>query len=105
MAESRDANDPRGLLRALRREAQDELDRQQQHDTGGQEHASAAERRGEAAVTSSPEAETVRELARSTHEQSDADALAVPRGDAATGGGGNAARGEPPMPGEKGREP
>lgn len=102
MAESRDANDPRKPMRGLRREADEELEYEQQHDTGGQEHATAAERRGEAAAAESPEeAATAREIARSTREQSDADALAVPRGDAVTGGGGNAARGEPPSPDEE----
>ncbi len=104
MAESRDANDPRKAMRALRREVQEELEGEQQHDTGGQEHASLAERRGEAAAAESPaEAETAREIGRATREQSDAGALAVPRGDAATGGGGNATRSEPPVPDEEGR--
>lgn len=99
MAESRDTNDPRDLMRGMRREALAEEQEEQQHDSGGQEHATAAERQGQGASTA--ERETAREIARTTRQQSDADALAVPRGDAATGGGGSATRGEPQAPGEE----
>ncbi len=105
MGDSRDANDPRTPMKALQREADEELEFEEQHDTGGQEHASRAEREGKAAAAESPQEQaTAEEIARVTREQSDADALAVPRGDAVTGGGGNATRGEPPMPGEGGEE-
>ncbi len=101
MGESRDVNDPRDQMRGMRKEVRAEQEGTEQRDTGGQEHATAAERRGEAAsVESLDEAEMDREAARATQDQSDADALAVPRGDAGTGGGGNAGRSEPPMPGE-----
>ncbi len=101
MGESRDVNDPRDQMRGMRKEVRAEQEGTEQRDTGGQEHASAAERRGEAASVESPdEAELDREAARATLDQSDADALTVPRGEAVTGGG-NDSRGEPPMPGEK----
>ena len=96
MAESRDANDPRDTMSEMRRQALREQDEQVQQDTGGQERATAGQRRGEA--VSPEEAEHTREIARSTAQQSDADALAVPRGDAVTGGGGNQTRGEAPIP-------
>jgi hypothetical protein len=102
MGESRDVTDPRDELRGMSKEVRAEQEGEEQHDTGGQEHASAAERRGEAASAESPdEAEMDREAARATQDQSDADALAVPRGDPVTGGGGNAGRTEPPFPGEE----
>ncbi len=97
MGESRDANDPRDQMRGMRKEVRAEQEGEEQHDTGGQEHASGAERRGEAASAGSPaEAEMDREAARATLDQSDADALAVPRGDPVTGGGGNATTGSDP---------
>ncbi|HYD39358.1 MAG TPA: hypothetical protein VEB43_00885 [Anaeromyxobacter sp.] len=96
MAESRDANDPGETMSGMRREALQEHDWEVQHDTGGQERASPGQRRGE---TLSPEEEEhAREIARTTAQQSDADALAVPRGDAVTGGSGNQTRGEAPIP-------
>lgn len=98
MGESRDVNDPRDAMRGMRKEAEVEQEWSEQHDTGGQEHATAAERRGEAASVESPdEAETAREIARATRQQSEADRLAVPRGEAVTGGGGNVTRDEPPV--------
>lgn len=99
MAERRDANDPRDAMSGMRREALQEHDREVPHDTGGQERATAGERRGEA--LSPEEEERVREIARTTRQQSDAGALAVPRGDAVTGGGGNRTRGEAPVPDEE----
>lgn len=98
MAESRDANDPRDTMSGVRREALAEHDWEVQHDTGGQERATPAQREGEA--VSPEEAEYAESIARTTREQSDADALHVPRGDAVTGGGGNATRGEAPVPDE-----
>lgn len=44
MGESRDANDPRDLLRAMNKEARREFEGTEQADTGGQEHASRADR-------------------------------------------------------------
>ncbi len=55
MGESRDANDPRDQMRGMRKEALAEQEGEEQHDTGGQEHASAAEREGEAASAEPPE--------------------------------------------------
>ena len=40
MAESRDANDPRDLLRALNKEERAEFEDEEAGDTGGREHAS-----------------------------------------------------------------
>ncbi|HEX9309098.1 MAG TPA: hypothetical protein VF894_16510 [Anaeromyxobacter sp.] len=100
MADSRDANDPRDLLRALRKEARAEFDRSEGSDTGGQEHASRADREG-----IPPEHRPVEAAAedrdRASREQTDAGTLRMPRGDAATSGGGNRTRGPtPPGPGE-----
>jgi hypothetical protein len=44
MGESRDANDPRDELRAMNKQARSEFEREQEGDTGGQEHASRADR-------------------------------------------------------------
>jgi hypothetical protein len=46
MSESRDSNDPRDAMRELRKEAREELERAEAEQTGGQEHASRAERAG-----------------------------------------------------------
>jgi hypothetical protein len=46
MGTSRDANDPRDQLRALNKEERAEFDEAERDDTGGQEHASRAERDG-----------------------------------------------------------
>ncbi len=101
MGESRDANDPRDAMREMTKEARAEQEGEEQRDRGGQEHASAGERQGEAASAESPaEAEMDREAARATLDLSDADALGGPRGDPVTGGGGNATRTEAPFPGE-----
>ncbi|HZZ84965.1 MAG TPA: hypothetical protein VFE30_10545 [Anaeromyxobacteraceae bacterium] len=59
MATSRDANDPRDLMRELRREAQRDFEEREQGDSGGREHqgpedaprAPTREARGAAAVT------------------------------------------------------
>jgi hypothetical protein len=44
--ESRDANDPRDMMRGMRKQARAEFERTQQGDSGGQEHASRADREG-----------------------------------------------------------
>ncbi len=104
MAQSRDANDPGDLLRGLRKQERAEFDREEAEDTGGQEHASREDREGIPAERRAVE-RAAEGSARSTEEQSDADALRVPRGDAVTGGGGQATRGPPPKigpePGKK----
>ncbi|MGC4000646.1 MAG: hypothetical protein QM767_25640 [Anaeromyxobacter sp.] len=46
MGESRDARDPRDLLRAMRKEAEAEFEAEEAHDAGGQAHASARARAG-----------------------------------------------------------
>jgi hypothetical protein len=46
MSESRDSNDPRDAMRALRKEERAELERAEAEQTGGQEHASRDERAG-----------------------------------------------------------
>jgi hypothetical protein len=46
MGTSRDANDPRDQLRAMNKEARAEFERDEVDDTGGQEHASRADREG-----------------------------------------------------------
>ncbi len=48
MSESRDANDPRDAMRALRKEERADLERAEAEQTGGQEHASRGEREGAA---------------------------------------------------------
>lgn len=50
MSESRDANDPRDLLRAMRKEAEREFEATEAGDTGGQEHASGEDRDGRPAA-------------------------------------------------------
>jgi hypothetical protein len=76
MSESRDANDPRDLMRAMRKEEQEEFERDEANDTGGQERVSRA-RGGE-----SPARRPV-EAARSTAPRApdDADARRAPGGD------------------------
>jgi hypothetical protein len=85
MAESRDANDPRDQLRAMRKEARAEFEGEEARDTGGQERATPREREGDAGR--GPADEATRGATRATAEQDDADALRVPRGDEVTGGG------------------
>ena len=102
MSESRDSNDPRDAMRALRKEARAEFDRSEQSDTGGQEHASRADREGIPAKHRPLEA-AAQDCDRATRQQTDAGALRKPRGDAVTGDGGNMTRGPtPPGPGEPG---
>jgi hypothetical protein len=55
MSESRDSNDPRDAMRALRKEARAELERAEAEQTGGQEHASREEREGGRASTAPDE--------------------------------------------------
>ncbi len=99
MAQSGDGSDPRDVTRGMRKEVRAEFEAAEANDTGGQEHASRDDREG------IPAGHRPREVAasgpdRATREQSDADALRVPRGDAGTGGG-NAAGGRGPRgPGE-----
>lgn len=93
MGESRDANDPRDAMRAMRKEARAEFERDEADDTGGQEHASRADREGIPAPRREPGEGTG--SARSTREQSDEDTLRAPRGDPSSGGGGNQAGGPP----------
>jgi hypothetical protein len=91
---------PGGPLRELERETRRELQDAEQHDTGGQEHASRADREGIPAERRPVEAAT-RDVDRVPREQSDADRLRAPRGDAVTGAGGNMTRGPtPPGPAE-----
>ncbi len=71
MAESRDANDPRDLLRAMRKEERAEFEREEAGDTGGQEHASRDERQG-VLPRGGPE-RTGEDVARSTAGQPDAE--------------------------------
>jgi hypothetical protein len=49
MGTSRDAKDPRDELRAMNKQARSEFEREQEGDTGGQEHASRADREGRGA--------------------------------------------------------
>ncbi len=46
MSESRDSNDPRDAMRGMRKEIEAELERAEAEQTGGQEHASRADREG-----------------------------------------------------------
>ncbi len=96
MSESRDSNDPRDAMRAMRKEANAELERAEAEQTGGQEHASRDDREGVPEARRDPALEEDTEaLDRVTREQSDADVLRVPKGDPVTGGGGEAAGGPP----------
>jgi hypothetical protein len=86
MGESRDANDPRDQLRAMNKEARAEFEGSEQSDTGGQEHASRADRER---VPARAREEGAHEAAaeRATREQSDADRQRVSGGgDVASGG-------------------
>jgi hypothetical protein len=103
MGESRDSNDPRDAMGAMRKEAQAEFEREEARATGGQEHASREEREGlpasrrEAGAGAGAGEEAI---SRSTREQSDAEMPRKPHGDPVTGGGGNAAGGAPAASGE-----
>ncbi len=77
MSESRDANDPRDAMRGMRKEARAEFEREEAGDTGGQEHATGADREG-APAARRPE-EQAAEPARQADASSDAGALRVPR--------------------------
>ncbi len=57
MSESRDSNDPRDAMRALRKEEREELDRAEAEQTGGQEHASRADREGSSGARRTPPGE------------------------------------------------
>jgi hypothetical protein len=98
MGESRDSNDPRDAMAAMRKEAQAEFEREEASATGGQEHASREEREGLPASRRRAGAGE-EAVSRSTREQSDAEMLRKPHGDPLTGAGGNAAGG-PPASGE-----
>ncbi len=78
MGESRDVDDPRDAMRGMRKEAREEFERQESGDTGGQEHASRAEREGVDAAGDEVE-RTMDASSRVTEERSDADASRVPR--------------------------
>jgi hypothetical protein len=95
MGKRRGVDERRGSMRELQREARAEFEQTQQHDSGGQEHASRADREGIPAEHRRLEA-AARDRDRATREQSDADRLRLPHGDAVTGGGGNMTRGPPP---------
>lgn len=92
MSESRDANDPRDALRALRKEARSEFDEAEAGDSGGQEHASERDREGVPGRERTAEARASG-ADRATRAKGDADRLRVPRGDPATGAGGDQASG------------
>lgn len=78
MSESRDANDPRDAMREMRKEARAEFEREEAGDTGGQEHASRADREGTPAERR-PE-EQAAEPARKPHASMDPEALRAPGG-------------------------
>ncbi len=78
MGESRDANDPRELLRGLTKETRAEFEGEEADDTGGQEHASRADREGRAAGRRPDEA-AAEGSTRATREQDDAAPMRVPR--------------------------
>ncbi|BDG01129.1 hypothetical protein [Anaeromyxobacter oryzae] len=82
MGESRDANDPRDLMRAMDKETRAEFEEAEMSDTGGQEHATREdrgqpERRAE-------ERKRPGQIARATAAPDDSEAR-VPKGDVATG--------------------
>jgi hypothetical protein len=88
MGESRDANDPRDLLRAMNKEARAEFEGEETGDTGGQEHARREDRDGDAASRRESESGM---RGRSVNAQQDADRERKPDGgDLARGGGGTA---------------
>ncbi len=90
MSESRDSNDPRDAMRAMRKEERADLERAEAEQTGGQEHASRDDREGAPEARRDPALEAdAEELERVTREQSDADALRVPKGEQAPGEGGD----------------
>ncbi len=77
--------DPRRAVKGLDREARGEFEDSETRDSGGQEHATPAERSGAAARPPEAMREQEEEIARATREQSDADALRVPREHARSG--------------------
>ncbi len=99
MGTSRDENDPRDLMRAMRKEARAEFEGEEADDTGGRLRArqDALDRRGVPAEERPVEAAT-RDMTEATRAQDDSDALRVPRADPTTGGGGDAAGGPPAEP-------
>ncbi len=103
MSESRDANDPRDLLRAMRKEARDEFEREEAGDTGGREHVTPAEAES-GGIERGALREESEEIERLTEEQSDAGVLRVPGGAPATGGGRPATGGPLPDAGGAPRE-
>lgn len=84
MGESRDANDPRDLLRALNKEARAEFEEAETADTGGQEHANQADREGEEEAHREA-ARAAGRAARRVEQQGEAAAHAPEGGDAPTG--------------------
>ncbi len=84
MGESRDANDPRDLLRAMNKEARAEFEDEEMGDTGGQEHASRADREGVPHGRRPDEAATEGST-RATREQDRTGPMRVPHGDVVTG--------------------
>jgi len=91
VGERRGADRRRGMMREMQREARVEFERTQQSDSGGQEHASKADREG---IPAGHRLEAAaRDRDEATRRQSDAEKLRVPRGDAITGGGGDVTRG------------
>jgi hypothetical protein len=92
MGESRDANDPRDQLRAMNKQARAEFEGAEQFDTGGQEHASRADRdRDRAREEGAHEAAAE----RATREQSGADRQRVPAGGGVASGGAQRTAGSP----------
>lgn len=90
MGKRRGADERRGPMRGLAEEAREEFRRAEQADTGGQEHASRADREGASAPR--PHEAGAGDRARAAPERSGAEGRRVPRGD----GGGGAARGATP---------
>ena len=85
MSESRDANDPRDLLRAMNKEERAEFEGDEADDTGGQEHASGAAREGTPPGRRRPVEAATGGSTRARRDQDDAGALRVSRGDEGTG--------------------
>ncbi len=77
---SRDANDPRDLMREMCRETYEELDYHETEQTGGVEHQSRLDREGVPACKRPVEVATY-QITEVTCEQDDSGVLRVPAGE------------------------
>lgn len=78
MATSRDANDPRDLMKGMRKETEREFESREATDSGGAEHQTPGERAGR--TGGALDREAARGMERATAQQDDAGKLRTPGG-------------------------